>query len=124
MPDSKSLASPEEVVRAYCADISEGRFAEAAARLSSDATTWILGEGHWPLGGEHNLSSLRTIHAVVKERFPHGLRVTIKAMTVEGERVAVEAESLGTRTDGKIYHNQYHHLLREKFACCIPGWTG
>ena len=38
---------------------------------------------------------------MVKERFPQGLRVTIKAMTVEGERVAVEAESLGTRTGRK-----------------------
>jgi ketosteroid isomerase-like protein len=103
--------SPEELVRAYYADISAGRFAEAAARLAPDATTWILGEGHWPLGGYHHLSSLRKIHALVQERFPDGLKVMIKALTVQGERVAVEAETLGTRVDGKVYNNHYHYLV-------------
>ena len=84
MPDANG--NPEQVVRDYYADISAGRFAEAAARLAPDATTWILGEGHWPLGGYHDLASLKQIHALVAERFPEGLQVTLKAMTVEGER--------------------------------------
>ena len=105
------MASPEEVVRAYYAEVSEGRFEDAAARLSPDSTLWILGEGHWPLGGRHDLSSLKKIHATVAERFPGGLKVTVKGLTVEGERVAVEAQSLGTRIDGKIYHNSYHYLI-------------
>jgi uncharacterized protein len=79
MPDDNS---PEELVRAYYADISAGRFAEAAGRLAPDATTWILGEGHWPLGGYHDLCSLRKIHALVQERFPDGLKVMIKALTM------------------------------------------
>jgi ketosteroid isomerase-like protein len=116
---SSLIADPEEVVRAYYADISEGRFAEAAAKLSPDASTWILGEGHWPLGGYHDVSSLRKIHATVAERFPDGLKVTIKGMTVEGERVAVEAETLGTRVDGKVYNNSYHYLIivRDGLIC-------
>ena len=119
MSTSKSLVSPEEVVRAYYADISQGRFAEAAERLSPDSTLWILGEGHWPLGGRHDLSSLKKIHATVAQRFPDGLKLTIKDMTVDGERVAVEAESLGTRIDGKIYHNSYHYLIivRDGLIC-------
>jgi len=119
MSTSKSLVSPEEVVRAYYADISQGRFDEAAARLSPDSTLWILGEGHWPLGGRHDLSSLKKIHATVAQRFPDGLKLTIKDMTVDGERVAVEAESLGTRIDGKIYHNSYHYLIivRDGLIC-------
>ena len=111
MTGSSSIASPEEVVRAYYSDVSGGRFDQAAARLSPDSTLWILGEGHWPLGGRHDLSSLKKIHATVAERFPGGLKVTVKGLTVEGERVAVEAQSLGTRTDGKIYHNSYHYLI-------------
>ena len=86
MTDSNAMASPEAVVRAYYADISAGRFANAIARLAPDATTWILGEGHWPLGGYHDLASLGEIHAMVAERFPEGLMLTIDAMTVEGER--------------------------------------
>ena len=112
MSDSYSdFGNPEQVVRAYYADISAGRFAEAATRVSPDASTWILGEGHWPLGGHHDLTSLREIHALVQERFPGGLQVTVKDMTVDGERVAVEAESLGTRIDGHTYNNHYHFLI-------------
>ncbi len=111
MTGSNSIASPEEVVRAYYADVSAGRFNDAAGRLSPDSTLWILGEGHWPLGGHHDLSSLRKIHATVAERFPDGLKVTVKGMTVDGERVAVEAQSLGTRIDGQTYHNTYHYLI-------------
>lgn len=117
MPDS--VTKPGEVVRAYYADISAGRFAEAIARLAPDATTWILGEGHWPLGGYHDLASLGEIHAMVAERFPDGLSLDIKALTVEGERVAVEAESHGVRADGKVYRNQYHYLIivRDGLIC-------
>lgn len=111
MSDSTSLTGPAEVVRAYYAEISEGRFAEAAARLSPELVTWIIGEGSWPLGGLHDVSSMKKIHAIVAERFPEGLSVTVKGLTVEGERVAVEAETYGTRVDGKVYNNQYHFLI-------------
>ena len=111
--------NPEQLVRAYYADISAGRFEEAAARLSPDASTWILGEGYWPLGGYHDVTSLREIHALVQKRFPDGLKVMVKALTVQGERVAVEAETLGTRVDGKIYNNRYHYLVvvRDGLIC-------
>ena len=111
MTRSEQTPGPEEVVRAYYADVSAGRFAEAIALLAPDATTWILGEGHWPLGGHHDLASLGEIHARVAERFPEGLTLRIDALTVEGERVALEAESYGVRADGKVYCNQYHYLI-------------
>ena len=111
MTHGKESLGPEAVVRAYYADISAGRFADAIARLAPDATTWILGEGHWPLGGYHDLASLGEIHAMVAERFPEGLRLKIDALTVEGERVALEAESYGVRAYGKVYCNQYHYLI-------------
>lgn len=44
--------------------------------------------------------------------FPQGIRFTIKAMTAEGERVAVEAESEGAHVSGQLYSNQYHFLMR------------
>ena len=109
--DTDKNANPGDVVRGYYASISAGHFAEAADRLSPDSTSWIIGEGQWPLGGYHDLESLKKIHTTVTERFPHGLKVTIKALTVEGDRVAVEAESYGQRCDGRIYNNQYHYLL-------------
>lgn len=105
------FSKPTDLVKSYYADISSSRFAEAAAKLAADCTTWVSGEGDWPLGGHHDLNSLKKIHGIISTRFPQGLNVNIKAMTAEGERVAVEAESDGVRCDGLIYQNQYHFLL-------------
>lgn len=43
--------------------------------------------------------------------FPKGLTFTIHDMTAEGERVAVEAESVGEHVSGKTYNNLYHFLF-------------
>jgi ketosteroid isomerase-like protein len=42
---------------------------------------------------------------------PKGLKVTPKAITAEGDRVALEAESYGELANGKVYNNQYHVLM-------------
>jgi ketosteroid isomerase-like protein len=47
----------------------------------------------------------------VASLFPKGIRFEIRAMTAEGERVAVEAESFGTHASGLPYHNTYHFLV-------------
>jgi ketosteroid isomerase-like protein len=103
--------SAREVVEGYYADISAGRYAAAAARFAPDATLWICGEGKWPLGGLHDQDGNKRIYAIVRERFPLGLKVTVHALTVEGERVAVEVESEGIRKDGRRYNNHYHYLI-------------
>ncbi len=43
--------------------------------------------------------------------FPDGLKFTVTGMTAEGDRVAVQAESLGAHVSGKTYHNKYHFLI-------------
>jgi hypothetical protein len=40
------------------------------------------------------------------------LKIWIVDMTAEGEKVAVEAESMGEMKSGKIYNNAYHFLFR------------
>lgn len=100
-----------EVVESYFADVMAGRFAEAAARMAPDATLWLPGEGRWPLGGKHDVQSLKEIHKIIRDRFPNGLQLTVKGVIGEGERVAAEVESYGVRRDGRIYNNQYHYLI-------------
>jgi len=43
--------------------------------------------------------------------FPNGFKVTIKSMTAEEDRVAVEAESYGETPAGKVYNQTYHYLF-------------
>ena len=48
------------------------------------------------------------------QAFPDGLTMTIKRLTAEADRVAIEAESHGTHVSGKTYKNLYHSLMRVK----------
>lgn len=105
------MSSTREVVEGYYADISAGRFAEAAARFADDATLWVCGEGNWPLGGLHDRAGNVRIFKIVKDRFPGGLKAEVKALTIDGERAAVEVETYGVRRDGRIYNNRYHYVI-------------
>lgn len=40
------------------------------------------------------------------------IKITVKGMTAEDDRVAVEAESHGVLRDGTPYDNAYHFLIR------------
>ena len=42
-----------------------------------------------------------------KQLVPDGLRFTIRSVTAEGDRVAVEGEGNAVTSDGKPYRNQY-----------------
>jgi ketosteroid isomerase-like protein len=44
--------------------------------------------------------------------FVGGAAVRFGAVTAEGDRVAIEAETSGTLPDGRHYSNQYHYLFR------------
>ena len=48
----------------------------------------------------------------VLDTFPKGVKFTIKTLTAEDDRVAIEAESRGEHVSGKTYANQYHFLMR------------
>ena len=45
------------------------------------------------------------------DTIPNGLAITIKGLTAEGDRVAVEAESYGELVNGKVYNNEYHFMI-------------
>jgi PPOX class probable F420-dependent enzyme len=54
----------------------------------------------------------RTFAKQILEAFPEGLNLTIKRLTAEEDRVAIEAESHARHVSGKPYDNQYHILMR------------
>jgi len=45
----------------------------------------------------------------------------VKGMVAEGDKVAVEVESLGTLRNGRVYNNEYHTLLtiRDDKICAV-----
>ena len=63
------------------------------------------------ISGRRDRAQIAAFAEGVLEAFPEGLTFTIRQMTAEEDRVAVEAESHGRHASGRIYNNQYHFLF-------------
>jgi ketosteroid isomerase-like protein len=73
---------------------------------------YCLTMGRTLISGKFSKEQVRAAAGAIFEVFPKGIRFAVKAMTAEGERVAVEAESEGMHVSGKLYSNDYHFLFR------------
>ncbi len=102
-------ASNTELARTFFAALSRADSATIAAMYADDAVLWTAGT--LPFSGRFTKAQAMQGMDAILSLFPEGLAFTIKAMTAEGERVAIEAESHGRHVSGKIYHNQYHFLM-------------
>ena len=82
------------------------------AELDADVVWRVMGrEGGLPLSGQMNKDGIENLMTSVKGSFTNGMKLTATGWTAEGNRVAVEVESYGEKTDGKIYNNLYHFLF-------------
>jgi ketosteroid isomerase-like protein len=68
--------------------------------------------GSLPFAGTHDKAEALELMGQISSAFPEGLHFTVDAMTVEGERVAVEAHCEGRHVSGRDYRNRYHFLLK------------
>lgn len=68
--------------------------------------------GRTLISGTFNKEQIRKAGAAIFDAFPKGILFTIKELTAEGDRVAVEAVSRGEHVSGKIYSNEYHFFVR------------
>lgn len=80
-----------------------------ANAYDDDGSCWTSGQTL--ISGTMNKEQIVAGAGAVLGAFPSGLKFTIHAMTAEGERVAVEAESLGKHVCGQTYSNLYHFLF-------------
>ena len=76
---------------------------------ADDFELWTAGT--LPFSGTSNKAQALEGMKGILGMFPKGLAFSIRAMTAEGERVAIEAECNGIHVSGKPYHNYYHFLL-------------
>ena len=73
--------------------------------LTDDIQWWVPGRG---LMSKADFFALANgFRGLVKDR----IELTVHGVTAEGDRVAIEAESYGELTNGKIYNNTYHFLF-------------
>jgi ketosteroid isomerase-like protein len=100
------------LARRFVDAISRADVEAIVAAYAPDGTCWT--SGTLPISGTFGVDRVAAASRGVLTVFPEGLRFTIHALTAEGERVAIEAESYGRHVSGKIYNNKYHFVLRAR----------
>ncbi len=80
--------------------------------MSDDATWWVPGKpGHAPASGLYDKERIARLFNTMLGRLKSGLKMTVKSLIAEGDRVALEVGSLGELGNGRIYNQEYHMLL-------------
>lgn len=101
------------VVRRYMQAVIDGDIDTIEALQHPDVKWWVLGFGD--MDRATFTASVKGGLIAAKER-----RVEITGLTVEGDRVAVEAWSEIVFPD-KVYRNQYHNLLVLRDGLIVEG---
>lgn len=97
------------IAREFFDALSRADVAKLDELYAEDFELWT--PGSFSLSGTRQRAEALEGMRLVGSMFPDGLRFAIRATTVEGDRVAVEAESDGVHASGRRYHNRYHFLL-------------
>jgi ketosteroid isomerase-like protein len=80
--------------------------------LTEDATWWLPGKpGQLPVVGTRTKAQMARLFQAMLDRLEGPLRMTIKGGIAEGDKVAMEVESLGTLKNGRTYNQEYHMLI-------------
>ena len=103
-------AANKALARRFIDAISRADVDAIVAAYAPDGSCWT--SGTLPISGTFGVDQVAAASRGVLTVFPEGLRFTIHALTAEGERVAIEAESYGRHVSGKLYNNKYHFVLR------------
>jgi ketosteroid isomerase-like protein len=100
----------KEIARVFLDALSRADVDVVGGLYADDFQLWTAGS--LPFSGTSDKAQALQGMPAVLDLFPDGLSFTIKAMTAEGERVAIEAVSEGTTFRGDRYNQTYHFLMR------------
>lgn len=104
----------KEIAEKYFNAMEAGKFDEMNKLKTFDCVYWLSGDGSWLFGGYQSLENQAKLWGTVAERFPEGMKMTLKSITADEERAALYVHILGTRKDGRIYENNVMLLLTFK----------
>src|SRR5512145_1705115 len=104
------IVENKQLARRFIDAISRGDVEAIRNSFADDGTVWTIGT--LPISGTFTAAQVTEASHRVLDLFPEGLEMTIKGMTAEDDRVAIEAESYGRHVSGRTYANVYHFLMR------------
>lgn len=107
-----SLERNKEIATEFLARFSANDLASALDTMTDDATWWIAGKPEQlAAAGVHSKQQIARLLQNMAGQLKHGLKMTVKGLIAEGDKVAVEVESYGELTNGRIYNQEYHMLI-------------
>jgi uncharacterized protein len=100
------------VVLSFVENFTAGRVDAALSLFADDATWWVAGtSGQFGLAGLRTMAQLPELFQWLGGAMPNGVQTTVRGVTAEGERVALEVEARATTASGAAYHNFLHFLF-------------
>jgi uncharacterized protein len=105
----RSSDENKELVQRFMAAFSAGEMATALAMMDDEATWWVAGS--MPISGTYTKEAFAKLLAGIGDAVTGPIVLTPKEFTAEGNRVAVETESLTHTKTGRTYNNFYHFLF-------------
>lgn len=108
---SSTAERNKAIVAEFMEVFSAGDVDKILSYLSESATWWVAGtiDG---ISGTKNKTEFGEMLAGLSQLSTSGaIRLTPRAWTAEGDRVAVETESYAELTNGRIYNNHYHFVF-------------
>ena len=104
--DNKKLASE------FFARFSANDIAGALDTMTDDATWWIAGKpAQLSAAGVHRKEQIARVFHRMMGQLKDGLKMTVKSLIAEGDKVALEVESYGELQNGRVYNQEYHTLI-------------
>ena len=92
------------------------------ALMTEDATWLIPGKKElMPTAGLYNKEKIGKLFHRMLDGLTGGLRMTVKSLIAEGDRVAAEVTSAGDLKNGRLYRQEYHFLIefRDGKICAV-----
>lgn len=99
----------QRVVEKFCDQFSRGDYEAALSMLDESATWWVAGST--PISGLYEKVEFARLLEGISAAMHGPITIRPIAFTVQGSRVAVEAESDAMTRTGRAYRNQYHFLF-------------
>ncbi|WP_170386461.1 nuclear transport factor 2 family protein [Ruegeria atlantica] len=110
-----SATQNKETVQCFFERFSETDVEGALALLDAEVVWQAMGlKSNPPVDTRMDRKGIAELIKKMRERMPSGLQLTPTGWTVEGDRVAMEMESYGTKVNGTVYNNFYHFLVTLK----------
>jgi ketosteroid isomerase-like protein len=89
-----------------------GDIAGVMELMHEDATWWLPGKpNQLPVVGTRTKAQIGRLFSAMAAQLEGPLKMTVKSAIAEGDRVAMEVESLGQLKNGRTYNQEYHFLI-------------